>query len=399
MAHCFRHVLGHAYDGNASLRIQVKLLHGARQILEGVDLLVHGRAKNLAIERRSGVAPFHRLVVDMVEGDLPNRQVRGVVAYFLLELPPRAHVHALPREGGEAGRENGAAEQVADDVHAHAIRDVFYFFVEGLHIVAGREAIEDLLVDGLDAEFLEVLPAGRVARAEESAVSLCFSEHEEELRDAAAETENVQAGDFFARHFDVEDVASATPEVIGRRRAQWQGGNLPKAESALEGRFDELPLTDHRFFPIPPDRLRLIIGPNSQRVAVHVWFPVAVGDDDVARLETGNPFSNFKHLGERAVSGVDLPVSDLDDVYRIGERGVVHVVLRGDRQDAKVNITPPQRGKLEFIQLDDSRNVEFGKVAIHPFPLFRYRFCRNRVGSNLFHDRPPFGIGRRNETP
>ncbi len=136
------------------------------------------------------------------------------------------------------------AQQIADDVHADAARPLLDLLAEVLDVVAVREAVEGLLVDPDDAMSFERFSPLRTARAEEGVVSAMPREHQEELRDAAAEAEHVHRREMLFGNLQPEDALGTAPEVIGGGRAQGQGGDLPEVEPAFERRVDELPVAD-----------------------------------------------------------------------------------------------------------------------------------------------------------
>ena len=90
----------------------------------------------------------------VVEGHLFHREKRGVVLDGLAELPSGAHVDALARGDGQAGREDRASQHVADEVDVDAAGQVAHALAEAVHVVLGGEAVELLLVDAHDPEAL-----------------------------------------------------------------------------------------------------------------------------------------------------------------------------------------------------------------------------------------------------
>jgi hypothetical protein len=173
---------------------------------------------------------------------------------------------------------------------------------------------------------------------------LVLGEHQEQLRDAATESEHVEVRQLLARDLDAQDVVRPAPQVVRGRRAQRQGRDFPQVEPAVEGRVQDLPVADDRLLAVPAERVRLVVGPDAQRVAVDVGLAVAVGDDDIAALEAADRAPDLHHLADGAVAGVDLATAGLRDVRRVGEGGVIDVVLRRDREDLQANVAVPQVG-------------------------------------------------------
>src|SRR5690606_27799940 len=144
-----------------------------------------------------------------------------------------------------------------DDVHADAVGVLLDFPGEGLDVVAAAKAVELLLVDTDDPLLFQRRAPLRAPRAEEGAVPFGAREHQEQLRDAAAEAEDVQLREVLARHLDAEDPERAPPEVVRGRRPKRQRGDLPEVQPAVERRADELPFPDDRLLRVPTDGIRL----------------------------------------------------------------------------------------------------------------------------------------------
>ena len=218
-------------------------------------------------------------------------------------------------------------------MHVGAAGELTDALAEVLDVVAAGEAIELLLVDARYAELLEGCPALGAARAEPGVVALGPRQHQEQLGHAAAEAEHVEGRLALPRHLDAVDGEGPTPQVIGGRRPQGQGGDLPQVEPAVERRGDDLPVADHRLLGIPAHRLRLVVSPDAQREPELVGLAVAVGDDDVAGREPVDLGAHVDHLAHGRVSRVDAPAPQLGDVDGVGERRVVDVVLSRDGED------------------------------------------------------------------
>jgi hypothetical protein len=256
--------------------------------------------------------------------------------------------------------------------------------VEGLDVVASRKAVELLLVDRLDAQALEVRASVRAAGAEDRAVPLVAGEHQEQLRHASAEAQDIEASELLARNLETEDPQTAAPEVIGRGGAQRQRGDLPEIQTAIEGRRQDLPVTDHGLLPVPADGVGLVVGPDAQGIAVGVGLSVAVGDDDVAGLEARDVASHGEHLADGAVAREDLAPAELGDVHGVGEGGVIDVVLRRCDQDPQVDIPRAHLAQLDLVERDHLRDVEFLQVAADSLALLGDGFGGDGVGSG--HD-------------
>ena len=358
------------------------LVERPRQVVEAVDLLVHGGLEHLAVQLSSGVAAEDRLVVRVVERYLLHRHERGVVFDDLAELPAGARVHALARGDGEAGREHGAAQHVAHDVHVDAVGQLSDVLTEGLHVVLAGEAVELLLVDADDAELLEGLATLGAARAEVGVVAFGTGQHEEELGHTAAEPQNVEGRLAFTRHLQAVDAEGPSPHVIGGGRPQRQGGDLPQVQTAVEWRLDDLPVADNRLFGVPAGGLGLVVGPDAQREAKLIRLAVAVGDDDVAGFEVGDGGAHVEHLAERGVTGVDAPAARLGNVDGVGRGGVGDVVLGRHREDAQVYVGRSDVGQLELVELDDLGDVHVLGVAADALAFAGDRLGGDGIGTD-----------------
>ena len=232
----------------------------------------------------------------VVDRDLLHRLERRVVGHFLRELPTGAHVHAATRRDRQSGREDRPAQHVADDVRLRAVREVPQLAREPAHVVARREPVVLLLVDPDDSLRLERRAPGVAARADERVVSLGLRQHQEEFADSAAEAQDVERRELFARDLEPEDAEPSPPQVVRGRRAQRKCRHLPEAQAAVEWRLDELPLADHGLLAVPADGVVGVVGPDPVRVAVLVGAAVAVGDDNVALREARHVWAHGKHL-------------------------------------------------------------------------------------------------------
>ncbi len=104
-------------------------------------------------------------------------------------------------------------------------------------------------------------------------------------------------------------------------------------------------------------------------------------DHDVADLEPLHLGADRDHLAERAVARVDLAAARFGDVHRVGERGVIDVVLGRRGEDAQLDVLGAERAQRHFVEPDHARDVELGEVVVDALSLGGDRVGVDRVGS------------------
>ena len=97
------------------------------------------------------------------------------------------------------------------------------------------------------------------------------------------------------------------------------------------------------------------------------------------RLKRVTSGAGRDHLADRTVAGIDLAAAQLGDVDRVGEDGVIDVVLERHGQNAQVDVARTHRAQGRFVQPDDARGVELGQIVVDPSPLGRNGLAGDRI--------------------